>query len=790
MFQHYIKIALRNLRNEWVFNLITVICLAVGISLFAILFFTRDRYYYNRLPETERTYECAFKDSTDKVVYPTLSVEKVYELFDAPGIQDFIFRTTGNQNYSNGIANNLIGYYFVSPDGSKYPVYSSTLRSAEARVSSTYFKYKNLTLLYGDRYPSNPYEIIVSEHLLNKINFKGDIQSLDIRPILESDNQVSETYRVVNVVKDDTWSDQDKVDIYMYIASTHPENDQVIMPNVVITPDADIDEINELIRHRSYHYTNMFDQQGKNVHPYLLLRNTYLKLRHDDVEIMLVFMLVLIVGMICFLKRLVMTLDANRRGTLLRYCIGASRGSISWMQMIEAVIMLVLSLGLALYGSYIAIDLLNNSASLAPIYKLYFASVSRLELITFAALMIISGVVITIATRLNLKVITGREAFTRKERHLLRNTLISIELAVAVFGLSVSLIILAFTERRYNPMPREEQKRTFCLNLKNDRKMIEEYVPVSQLISDLRSISQVEEICCAEPSGLFTDIANINDYSHTVRTIEAWSNYLSFFNIPHKKDGTATDANTIYLGQELFDLLVADGLDTDNVEIIISGAFTESGFTPEKRNTYRVAGVYEKDYGTFKQVQQLGQGTAYIPNDKADNVCYLKFVPRTKKAQAEELVKGVLDRYLPESIPIRLTEPAIWENDDNKQYMYIFLGAAVICILLIVLSISSSITADTARRRKEVALRKINGAKARDIANLFVKPYGIMVLIAWVVGYTSVVAFCYDGWLGQRIITWIAPVVLVIIALIVILAIFWKVRAVMRTNPADVIKSE
>ena len=790
MFQHYIKIALRNLRNEWVFNLITVICLAVGISLFAILFFTRDRYYYNRLPETERTYNCVFKDSTDRVVYPSLSAEKVYELFDAPGIQDFIFSSGGNQNHSNGFTNDLIGYSFDSADGYKYPVYSTTLRRAEAMVSPSYFRYKNLTLLYGDSYPSNPYEIIVSEYLLNKINFKGDIHSLEVMPILDSGTPVSETYRVVNVVKDDTWSAQDKVDIYMYIASAHPENDAVAIPYAVLSPDADVDAINGLLKQRSYHYSNMFDQQGKNVHPYLELQNTYLKLKHDDVEIMLVFMLVLIVGMICFLKRLVMTLDANRRGTLLRYCIGASRGSISWMQMIEATIMLVLSLGLALYGSYIAIDLLNNNVDFKPVHRFYFESVARVELITFVGLMLITGIVIIIATRLNLKAITGKEALTRKERHIFRNALICIELAVAVFGLSVSLFILVFAERRYNPMPRDEQKRTFCLDFKNDRKIIEEYVPVSQLLNDLKSIAQVEEMCCSEFSGLFTEIANINDYSHTVRTIEAWSNYLSFFNIPYEKNGTAPDGNTIYLGQDIYDLMISDGLDTDNVEIIISGGFASSGFTPEKRNTYRVAGVYEKDYGTYKQVQQLGQGTAYIPNDKADRVCYLKFAPGTSKAQAEELVKDVLNRYLPEYVTLRLKELPKWEDDDNKQYMFIFLGAAVICILLIVLSISSSITADTARRRKEVALRKINGAKARDIANLFVKPYGIMVVTAWIIGYASVVAFCYGGWLGERILTWIAPVVLVIIALIVILSIFWKVRAIMRTNPADVVKSE
>ena len=793
MLSHYFKIALRNLRNGWVFNLITVICLAVGISLFAILFFTRDRYYNNRLPDIDRTYNCSFRDSLDKNVYPSISAEKVYELFDAPGIQYFIFRTGGNQNHPNGLSSDLAGYSFVFPDGGRYSVYKSGLRgaSAEAMVSDTYYKYKNLTLLYGDRYPTNPYEIIVSEYLLDKMNFKGDIRSLEVLPILESGTPVSETYRVVNVVKDDTWSAEDKVDIYMYMASAHPENDAVQIPYVVLMPDADVDAINELLRQRSYQYSNMFDPQVRNVHPYLEFRNDYYgKLKFDDVETMLVFMLVLIVGMICFLKRLVMTLEANRRGTLLRYCIGASRGSIAWMQVIEAAIMLVLSLALALYISYVAIDMLNGSIDHAPVHKFYFASVSRVELITFAALMLISGIVIIFSTRFNLKTIRGQRPLTRKERHFLRNALICIELSVAVFGLSMSLVILAFSERRYNPMPRNEQKRTFYLNLNNDRDMIEEYVPVSQLLSDLRAIPQVEEMCCAEFSGMFTNIANINDYSHSVRTIEATGNYLSFFNIPFQNNGSSWDGGTIYLGQDIYDLMLADGIYTDNVDIIIPGTFNGSGFSPEKRITYHVAGVYEKDYGTYKQVQQLSNGTAFIPNDNADRVCYLKFTKGTSHSQAEALVQGVMGRYLPEYANVRLKELVKWEDDENKQYVFIFLGAAVICMLLIVLSISSSITADTARRRKEVALRKINGAKARDIANLFVKPYGIMVLIAWVAGYASVVAFSYGGWLGERVITWILPAVLVIITLVVALSILWKVRSIMRTNPADVIKSE
>ena len=118
--------------------------------------------------------------------------------------------------------------------------------------------------------------------------------------------------------------------------------------------------------------------------------------------------------------------------------------------------------------------------------------------------------------------------------------------------------------------------------------------------------------------------------------------------------------------------------------------------------------------------------------------------------------------------------------------------------MLAILSVQTSVSADANRRRKEVALRKINGAKGRHIAALFVRPYGVIVMVAFIAGYLLSVVRTVRTVRGEErtyltldsYVSWILPVTLAIIVSVVALTLFRKVRSIMRTNPADGIKSE
>ena len=118
----------------------------------------------------------------------------------------------------------------------------------------------------------------------------------------------------------------------------------------------------------------------------------------------------------------------------------------------------------------------------------------------------------------------------------------------------------------------------------------------------------------------------------------------------------------------------------------------------------------------------------------------------------------------------------------------------LVAVLIAVFGVYSIITLACRQRRKEIALRKIHGAKLRDILMMFVREYGLILAVsscvAFIVGYLIM-----HGWLEQyvRRIT-IGPhyylLIFVATALLIALSVGTRVWRTARENPADVIKSE
>ena len=57
MFSHYLKTALRNIRNNWVYSILSICCLAIGTAMFSAFFYgiNYEYYKYNRRPLYNRS---------------------------------------------------------------------------------------------------------------------------------------------------------------------------------------------------------------------------------------------------------------------------------------------------------------------------------------------------------------------------------------------------------------------------------------------------------------------------------------------------------------------------------------------------------------------------------------------------------------------------------------------------------------------------------------------------------------------------------------------------------------
>ena len=120
--------------------------------------------------------------------------------------------------------------------------------------------------------------------------------------------------------------------------------------------------------------------------------------------------------------------------------------------------------------------------------------------------------------------------------------------------------------------------------------------------------------------------------------------------------------------------------------------------------------------------------------------------------------------------------------------------ASLVCILISIFGIYSLITLTCEQRRKEIAIRKVNGAKMSNILQMFFKEYMILLTIASLLAFPASYAIMKQ-WLEtynrQTEIGWIPFIgIFLVIAMVVILSISWRVWKAANENPADVVKSE
>ena len=119
---------------------------------------------------------------------------------------------------------------------------------------------------------------------------------------------------------------------------------------------------------------------------------------------------------------------------------------------------------------------------------------------------------------------------------------------------------------------------------------------------------------------------------------------------------------------------------------------------------------------------------------------------------------------------------------------------AMVCVLIAAFGIFSLITLSCEQRRKEIAVRKVNGATIRNILIMFIKEYILLLIIAAVIafpiGYVLMKRWL-ENYIEQTTIkAWIYLVIAGGIAIIIFACIGWRVWQAARQNPAEVIKSE
>lgn len=117
---------------------------------------------------------------------------------------------------------------------------------------------------------------------------------------------------------------------------------------------------------------------------------------------------------------------------------------------------------------------------------------------------------------------------------------------------------------------------------------------------------------------------------------------------------------------------------------------------------------------------------------------------------------------------------------------------AIVSIIITLLGVYSSITLDTERRQKEVAIRKVNGAGMSHIIWLFTRLYITLLMVTAALSFPLVYLVLQ---LWKQIYTvffncgfWFWTGIFISVAMITALTIWFRILKIARVNPVESIK--
>ena len=176
--------------------------------------------------------------------------------------------------------------------------------------------------------------------------------------------------------------------------------------------------------------------------------------------------------------------------------------------------------------------------------------------------------------------------------------------------------------------------------------------------------------------------------------------------------------------------------------------------------------------------------------------CYIKCEPGQKKLVGEGL-EEVLRKHLPESIDIQLK--TMMDDIRQKQSMAFELRGivgffSIVSLLIVLLGVYAAITLDTEYRRKEMAIRKVNGAGVKDIAFIFARLYIWLLVITAIFAfpivmfviqsYSSLYAVFANTGIGFYVSIFVG------ITLVIALTVGFRIYLITKVNPAEIIRKE
>lgn len=783
MLLHYIKIAVRQLLKYKLHTAVSLLCMSLGLVLFG---------YVDSLFELDKelTRIIDFMPQKDGNTY-MLQGEEIEQILNAD--------IEGLEDIKASLASGYAKCYEVGKEDEPYEV-------SIIPVNSQYFRYASVV---GSK-TLNKGEIIINEELAK--GMYGDDSPIGKqlviteREFFEIDQYleyIDISYTIVGVAKNELRNN----DRTIYV----PFNENVAcMVSATLSKGYRLKDVQKTLDKMQIFRS----ETGEPLKINLVSAVNYSSVLFSRIIISFFALLIFITGIVGFMRFFIQMLDTRHRELVLRKCVGSNNKGLNLLLATEVVIML----SLVFIFSIVITELLYKSIydysfhNVLGYFGSTFADVIKRQVIViiFAlvfCLLIILFYVRRIGGKTVLKVMKSKPHTNKKHYVLLSMQFaVSVIFCVLVGASLFSIKINSSLVKKYLSL--KEMDRIMYVDWHGEEHWDEIRAELEHLPEvEMSCVLQVEEIIKQKYS--FRDILVGSD-TITVQGVSAGDpRYFELLNIPMEGKLVKPEQNNyVYVNRTLYDKLSKQsGFDgtihvsgTSQLYYRIIKNFNIDSYS---LTTLQIAGVIDItpsaaptflfDSG-FHEVEGVMFKVQESPNA---NTCLYKIKDGVDIEDAKKSFESVYRKYIPKSIDIAsfktVKDVVLSEEESIRSLLLVSISLAFISLVMLVLSVYSTIALDAARRQKEVAIRKINGASRQDILMQTIKPYLKTYTITFIVVYIAMLSVwgnVSDVSMPVLLVTLYGIVVYLFTTGLVALTVWKEVKTIMLVNPADAIRRE
>ena len=511
--------------------------------------------------------------------------------------------------------------------------------------------------------------------------------------------------------------------------------------------------------------------------------------------------LILLAAIIGFLRMQTQLFWMRRREISLRITNGATRLQLFSMFATEVLVIVLVAYFVAvLMGSWICDYLARPqfaeiTSELGTISHLYLYSL----VIGLVVMMLCLTIIWIVLSRICKRTQALESGMRRSHNHWFRNTMLGVQVMISMFFLGVTFCLLCWVGKiaEFNHIPDDERAYEQSLFLQtnaaeNGQRLrdklihlpqVERWMPYSWGFWKVNELAENEEFSKAAWQG--DPYASYNNVTNYCFRITSDTSYLDFFKVKVNWKPKANRKKCILVNEELYKQMRQHHVAPNDI------------LTVDEMDSYQIAGTFQSIpyQGSFKT-----DIYSFIVIDPKEAYDARHYILVAKPGEYKEMQIAV-DRM------IQKLEPAVVKpmSSNLRDYMARSMFAleilqniawilAIVSLAICLISIFSTVMLDMQTRKKEVAIRKVNGALTKDIAKLFGRTYLVITLIAMVFAVVAMLLFhiVLSQTFDMVEINPAFPISLSVVIVIGFIAaiIACQVRKIMKVDPSEILAKE